>query len=169
MSALPNPVDAPAHILSLLNRLHAKSSAEEAAVSEHLSNTVYVHDLFRDKFNALDQDKAHCLYMLCRAIRARNVVEVGTSFGVSTIYLALAVGSNAASLGQPGKVIATEIESKKATRAREHWHEAGEQVESLIELREGDFFKTLANNLPQIDLLYIDSKFQSKPLFLTES
>jgi predicted O-methyltransferase YrrM len=32
--------------------------------------------------------------MLCRAIGARRIVEAGTSFGVSTLYLAAAVRDN---------------------------------------------------------------------------
>ena len=166
MSALTNPVEAPAHVLSLLDRLHEESMAEEAALTDHLPNSVDLHhDLFRDKSNALNQDKCHFLYTFCRAILAKNVVEVGTSFGVSTIYLALAVGRNLASLGQPGGVIATEIESTKAQRAREHWREAGEEVERQIDLREGDFHETLAVDVPVIDLLYIDGN-SSSPMLL---
>lgn len=139
MSVPPNPVEAPAHVLSLLDRLHAESSAQEAALGKYSSKSTGFDDLMRDKFIALDQDKCHFVYLICRAIRARNVIEVGTSFGVSTMYLALAVGSNAKLLGQAGTVIATEKESTKAKKARQYWHEAGERVESQIELREGDF------------------------------
>lgn len=109
----------------------------------------------RDKFIALDQDKCQFIYQLARAIAARNIVEVGTSFGVSTIYLALAVGQN----GGEGKVIATEKESSKAERAREHWKEAGdESVTRYIDLREGDLLETLKVNVPTLDLVLIDSK-----------
>ena len=113
----------------------------------------------RDKFIALDQDKCHFMYQMCRAIAAKHVVEVGTSFGVSTMYLALAVGSHASLQAEPGLVIATEKEPTKAPKAREFWHEAGPLVESHIELREGDLRKTLASGLPTIDFLLIDSEF----------
>ena len=100
---------------------------------------------------------------------ARNVVEAGTSYGVSTIYLALAVGQNVArgkaSLGvttTAGKVIATEKEHVKAVRAREYWKEAGDEVEARIELRQGGLLETLKveEGMPQeIDLLLLDSKY----------
>jgi predicted O-methyltransferase YrrM len=112
----------------------------------------------RDKFIALDQDKCQFVYQLARAIAARNIVEVGTSFGVSTIYLALAVGQN----GRDGKVIATEKESTKAERAREHWKEAGDElVARYIDLREGDLLETLKVDVPTLDLVLIDSKLST--------
>lgn len=87
---------------------------------------------------------------------ATNVVEAGTSFGVSTIYLALAVGENKARTGRAGKVIATEKGESKAQVARGYWRECG--VEGEIELRVGNLLETLKGDLPQVDLLLLDSK-----------
>ena len=47
----------------------------------------------RDKLVALDPEKCDLCYLLCRSIKARRIVEFGTSFGVSTIYLAAAVAA----------------------------------------------------------------------------
>ncbi|KAF5983670.1 O-methyltransferase [Fusarium coicis] len=108
-----------------------------------------------DKFVALDPDKCAYVYLLLRSMKARFVVEAGTSFGVSTIYLALAVSQNAGS--QPGKVIATENEPTKAVKARKYWSQAGDDIEKFIELREGDLRETLRTNLPeQVDFLLLD-------------
>ncbi|KAI0402821.1 hypothetical protein F4802DRAFT_573906 [Xylaria palmicola] len=120
-------------------------------------------DLMRDKMIALEQDKALFVYHLCRAVSATRVVEAGTSFGLSTIYLALVVGQNAAKLGpeqrRTAKVVATENEPSKIALARQHWKEAGEEVEPWIELREGDLRTTLASDLPrEIDFVLFDSK-----------
>ncbi len=60
---------------------------------------------------------------------ARHVVEAGTSFGVSTIYLATAVRDNGG-----GTVIATEYEQSKAESARRNFAEAG--IEDIVDLRE---------------------------------
>jgi predicted O-methyltransferase YrrM len=90
---------------------------------------------------------------------ATNVVEAGTSFGVSTIYLALAVGQVKTSTSKSGVVIATEKEIDKARIAQGYWEQCGPLVANEIELREGDLLETLKRDLPaSIDLLLLDSK-----------
>jgi predicted O-methyltransferase YrrM len=154
----PNPVVAPPHVLDLLDRLHDESIKQESVLGSYLSTVDGFDDLMRDKFIALDKDKCHFVYQLARIIDARNIVEVGTSFGVSTIYLALALGSNLERSGGKGTVIATEKESTKAEKARQHWTEAGDQlVTRHIDLREGNLLETLKENVPTLDLLLIDS------------
>lgn len=158
-SSPPNPVVAPPHVLTLLNRLHKESSTQEAALGIYLGAPKGFDDLMRDKFIALDQDKCQFVYQLARATGARNIAEVGTSFGVSTIYLALAVGSNIKANGGEGTVIATEKEATKAQKAQQYWKEAGEElVTRHIDLREGDLLETLKNNVPTLDLVLIDSE-----------
>lgn len=155
----------PQHILDLLDRLHAESLAQEKTMDRSVfagtSTDEAKKAAVRDKFIALDQDKCQYLYSLCRAIDARTIVEAGTSFGVSTIYLALAASANAAAAGGKGNkanVIGTEYEPTKAARAREYWAECGDSVTGAIDLREGDLRETLKENLEEVDLLLLDSK-----------
>ena len=167
-------IDAPQNVLDLLNRLHQRSLDEEALLKDpkgqykvmlqglEPSEMNRVRDeAMKDKFIALDADKAAFMYNLVRATGALNVIEAGTSYGVSTIYLALAVGQNAKAAGKrPGeaKVIGTEHWHEKAEKARQYWKEAGDAVEPWIELREGDITKTLQQNMPTIDLVLFDSE-----------
>lgn len=170
---------APAHIQDLLARLHTLSLEQEQQLglgnggpsinnaTDALRTGASESDLsfdkkMRDKFIALTEDKAMFVYNLIRAKGAMTVVEAGTSFGVSTIYLALAVGQNATNSGKAAseaRVIATEFEPTKAARAREHWKIAGDAVEKYIELREGDILQTLQHDVPSIDFVLFDSMF----------
>ncbi|RAL00786.1 O-methyltransferase [Aspergillus ibericus CBS 121593] len=173
MSA-PTPIDAPPHILHLLSELHKLSLEQEAQISKTgkvLSTNVLgdledkgsatnpqeeFNQLMLDKFIALDEDKCQFTYQLINAMGATNIIEAGTSFGVSTIYLALAIAKTKAVTGKSGTVIATEKEKTKADVARKYWVQCGSVVEEQIDLREGDLLETLKGDLPEIDLLFLD-------------
>lgn len=169
-------IEAPSNVQELLSRLHQASLDQEAEM-QTLSDEIQRFraavtanpdakeklkaDLMRTKFIALEADKATFVYQLIRATGAMNVVEAGTSFGVSTIYLALAVGQNATAAGKGSDqagVIATEYEPEKSAQARKYWAEAGEAVEPWIDLREGDLRNTLAKDLPTVDFALFDSE-----------
>lgn len=102
-----------------------------------------------DKMVALEPPKAEFCHMMCRALRATRVVEVGTSFGVSTLYLADAVRANGG-----GVVIGTEYEPAKAAQARANFAAAG--VSDLIDLREGDLRETLKVIEGPVDFVLMD-------------
>ena len=149
---------------ALLDRLHAQSDAQIDDMNGYFARRVKegtfdgassfdddMHRFFSDKFVALDRDKAEFCYQLCRAIRATRVVEAGTSFGVSTLYLAAAVRDNDV---ENGVVIGTEYEAEKAKVARANFKEAG--LSDFIELREGDLRKTLQDVAGPVDFLLLD-------------
>src|SRR5207245_10321806 len=89
-----------------------------------------------DKLVALDRNKAEFCYQLCRANNARRIVEVGTSYGVSTLYLAAAVRDNVDAAGGDGVVIGTEYEPSTASDARGHFETAG--LSRFVDLSDGD-------------------------------
>ncbi|SPJ89160.1 related to O-methyltransferase [Fusarium torulosum] len=143
-------IAASSQTIELLRNLHKQALDEPAYVSTDGPASTAL-----DKFVALDPDKCAFVYLLLRSMKARFVVEAGTSFGVSTIYLALAVAQNAGS--GSGRVIATENEPAKADRARKHWSQTGDDIQKFIELREGDLRATLKTDLPeQVDFLLLD-------------
>ena len=110
--------------------------------------------MLADKLVALDPEKAALCYLLCRSLGARRVVEAGTSFGVSTIYLAAAVRDNVQAGGGAGVVIGTEHEPAKAAAARQNFDEAG--VSQWIDLREGDLRETLTKIEGTVDFMLAD-------------
>lgn len=175
-------LDTPQHILQLLDELHQRSLEQEATISKKkkvFSSEILgeledqqqpggnpqeeFDQLMRDKFIALDQDKCQFTYQLINAMGATNIVEAGTSFGVSTIYLALAIAKTKVATGKSGIVIATEKEKEKAEIARKYWAQCGPVVEQEIDLREGDLLETLKDGLPKVvDLLLLDSKCKTR-------
>ncbi|KAJ5585994.1 hypothetical protein N7450_005781 [Penicillium hetheringtonii] len=178
--AFPSPVRAAPRVLQLLSQLHKTSLEQEAVISANtsISNGKKVFSteilgslegkgqannakddfdrLMLDKFIALDEDKCHFTYQLINSMNATNIVEAGTSFGVSTIYLALAIARTKAATGKSGVVIGTEKEAEKAAIARKYWAQCGPEVEQEIDLREGDLLETLKSDLPTVDLLLLD-------------
>ena len=154
---------------SLLDRLYEQHSAQgslmEAYFAERASDPSMDWNRFddrtktflRDKLVALDRPKAELCYLVCRALRAHRVVEAGTSYGVSTLFLASAVRDNSTSNERGTNtpiVIATEYEPDKAKSARRHFAEAG--LAELIDLREGDLRETLRSVDHPIDFMLID-------------
>ena len=98
----------------------------------------------------VSRETGNLLYMLARSAKARNIVEFGTSFGISTLYLGAALRDNGG-----GRLITTEFEPSKIARARATFIEAG--LSDLIEIRDGDAAETLSRDLPDtIDLVLMD-------------
>ncbi|TIX58682.1 MAG: O-methyltransferase, partial [Mesorhizobium sp.] len=116
------------------------------------SKTEYI-DLYgrlRDLWLAVSPETGTLLYMLARSSGARVIIEFGTSFGISTLYLAAALRDNGG-----GRLITTEFEPSKVVRAKANLTEGG--LIDLVEIREGDALQTLRADLPDaIDLLLLD-------------
>ena len=88
------------------------------------------------------------LFILVAAIKARNILEIGTATGYSAIYLARGCES------VNGRVITLEFDSSRAASARQNFEKAG--LEKRIEVLEGDALKTLSGLEEAFDLIFID-------------
>jgi predicted O-methyltransferase YrrM len=106
-------------------------------------------EFFKDVYMSVSPEGGQLLYLLARATGARSIVEYGTSFGLSTIYLAAAVRDNGG-----GTVVGTELQSAKAFAAQRNFADAG--LADLIDLRVGDARETLQSISQPIDLLLLD-------------
>ena len=129
----------------------ASISREERERLMH-SKTEYLdfYSLLKDLWLPVSRETGVLLYMLARTGNARNIIEFGTSFGISTLHLAAALRDNGG-----GHLISSEFEPSKVAQARKHLDEGG--LADLVEIREGDALQTLATDLPDsIDLLLLD-------------
>lgn len=163
----PSPLDARAR--EIVERLHAQNrhqflrsiwpltremvKAKFGTGNWDSTRTDSGKEMLADKMVALDPEKAALCHLLCRSIRARTVVEIGTSFGVSTIYLAAAVrdvgigtGNDTGNdTGEDGLVIGTEHEPGKVEIAEKNLADAG--VKDHAEILAGDLLETLPPRL----------------------
>ena len=155
-SVVPDP-----RVRAVLNRLHAAAEAEMEAFARQARpeprpepgprpfDAEGAVELFRDKYISLEREQGNLLYLLARSLGARRAAEFGTSFGVSTTYLAAAMRDNGG-----GLVIGSEIEPSKAAVARANLAEAG--LAEFAEVRVGDARETLADPGGPLDLVLID-------------
>jgi predicted O-methyltransferase YrrM len=150
MSTLTQPA-----LSKLIDRLFAEADAAENARwpstrGSDRSDYLKYYALLKDQPLPVSRDTGTLLYMLVRATRARNIVEFGTSFGISTLHLAAALRDNGG-----GRLIGSEFEPSKIKRAQANLAAGG--LSDLVEIREGDALQTLARDLPDaIDFVLLD-------------
>jgi predicted O-methyltransferase YrrM len=106
-------------------------------------------EAMKDFYLPVSRREGEFLYLTARALDARRIVEFGTSFGISTIYLAAAVRD-----GGSGLVVGTELVPEKHARARANVAEAG--LADLVDIRLGDAMETLKTTPETIDLVFMD-------------
>jgi predicted O-methyltransferase YrrM len=102
----------------------------------------------KDAYIPVSPDQGKFLYLTARLIDARTIVEFGTSFGISALYLASAARANG------GRFIGTEREPNKIAAARANLAEAG--LDGVAEVRAGDAMETLADLPAPIDFVLLD-------------
>ncbi len=113
---------------------------------------------FKDAYLPISQQQGKDLKELIIKNKCQNIVEFGTSFGISTIYLA----DGARETG--GQVISTELIESKALKALSNIQEAG--LIEYVEIRIGDAMQTLQKLDKSIDFLFLDGwKNLYLPLF----
>src|SRR5277367_356328 len=159
-----------APIADLLKGLFQKAEAADRPLSEEFSNEgkefsqeqikTFLEDERKDykavyrtyagNYLNISPEFGKFLYMCVRTRKAKRIVEFGTSFGISTIHLALALRD-----GGGGQLIGTELEPSKAAAARESLTAAG--VADLVNIRVGDALETLKDGVGgDVDLVHLD-------------
>jgi len=107
-------------------------------------------NLREEKMLNITRDTGEFLAVLVNALNAKTIVEIGTSNGYSTLWLAAAAHSNG------GKVHTIEISDYKVSMAKKNFDASGfADVISQIKGDAGDYLKTLTAE--SVDLLFLDS------------
>jgi predicted O-methyltransferase YrrM len=107
------------HLRRFAARLYEQSRAHDQGRSDRL-----------ERFRNVEPPTAELLGILIRATRAKRILELGTSNGYSTIWLA------AAAEATRGRVVSVEVDSGRSELARENLRGAG--LLEVVDLRVGD-------------------------------
>ena len=90
------------------------------------------------------------LRLLAEATNAQTVVEIGTSNGISAIWISAALRKTG------GKLITHEIDPQRAALARENFIKAG--VADIVTVVEGNAHETVARLKEPVDMVFIDAE-----------
>jgi predicted O-methyltransferase YrrM len=125
---------------TFLDELYAAGRAHDEALEDRLQ-----------RFRNVEPETAELLGVLVRALQATRVLEIGTSNGYSTIWLADA----AEAVG--GSVVSLEVEQERTEMARSNLSDAG--VLGRVELRVEDAGEALAGYADDAwDLVFLDAE-----------
>jgi predicted O-methyltransferase YrrM len=152
-----------AQVTKLLEELYADAQRNDPSARRSAMDTESEDDSvlgfyrsMRMAYMAIGWEFGRLLYGLARSVQADSIVEFGTTFGISTIFLASAIRDNGG-----GRLITTEFEPSKMARARKNLAAAG--VEEWVEFRTGDARETLLDSPRDIDMIFLDG---AKELYL---
>jgi caffeoyl-CoA O-methyltransferase len=89
------------------------------------------------------------LRLLTEAVGAKTVVEIGTSTGLSALWMCMALQKTG------GKLTTFELDPHRAALAREHFKQAA--VDQLVTIIQGDAHQNVTKLKAPIDVLFIDA------------
>jgi predicted O-methyltransferase YrrM len=122
-----------------LDRLYAEDAAQRAANLPSAQRT-----------RNIDRETGRWLNLLVRATGARELLEIGSSNGVSTIWLAAAARDNG------GRVTGTEILPERAAQANRNLAAAG--LDAVARILAGDARETTKPLSGPFDFVFIDAE-----------
>ena len=130
----------------VLDEYEARSQAE-AERWQQLEWNNFVHE--RDKFLlAVGPATGRLMNLLVREAQSKVILEIGTSYGYSTVWLAEAARAT------QGRVITLELHGNKQQYARERLTQAG--LEKFVDFRLGDAKESLAKLGTSVDFVLLD-------------
>jgi predicted O-methyltransferase YrrM len=129
-------------------------------IIDDLVRTAEEHDATKadrlERWRVLEPDAGRFLWFLTQAVGARSIVEIGTSRGVSTLWLADAARATG------GHVVSIDTDADAQRHARATVAEAG--LDGLVTFRVADGGQALAGLADgALDLLFLDAERTEYP------
>jgi predicted O-methyltransferase YrrM len=131
-------------IRSVLRQMEQSGRLHDEAEPEHSK-----------KFLNLEPETAEALVLLLRIAGVRNLLEIGTSNGYSTIWIAATLGA----VG--GRMVSIERNAQKYRQAQENLARLG--LSQFVDLRLGDATEIVASLAGPFDCVFFDADRISAP------
>src|SRR4051812_42318920 len=128
----------PQDLRSLLDEIHASGRAHDASEAEHASRILN-----------LEPETAHLISLLARSGRRTRLLEVGTSNGYSTLWLAWSMSETG------GRVVSIERSEAKRSLAAENLDRAG--LARFVDLQLGEADEVIDRLDGPFDLVFFDA------------
>lgn len=133
-------------VQAVLDEYHARTE-QENALMKGLSSEAFDNRI--DEFLLpIGPKSGQLLHLLIQQAEFKTVVEVGASYGYSTVWFAEAVSKHG------GKVISLELDAKKQDYAANMLEKAG--LLEFVEFKNGDAVDSLTNISEPIDFVLLD-------------
>lgn len=123
----------------------AKTDAEKRILST-IDEAVKAGELYAN----VPAADGRMLRVLTEAVNAKNVVEIGTSTGISGMWFSMALEKTG------GKLTTFELDPQRAATARAHFKKAG--VDSIATVVEGDAHQNITKLKDPVDVVFIDAE-----------
>ncbi len=102
----------------------------------------------QDKYLNITRDTGELLSILIKASKCSDILEIGTSNGYSTLWLA-------SSISEKGKVVTVDISAKKLAMAKSNLKLAN--LQRKVDFIHADFSEFMRGNQKQYDLVFLDA------------
>lgn len=122
-----------------VNALYQQFQAHDALQSDRLQ-----------RYRNIEPESAQCLAVLIRAQQAKRILEIGTSTGYSTLWLANAAQSTL------GKVTTIEIDAERIAQAQKYAQQM--HLRHLVEFRTEDALAFLQQAKESYDFILLDAE-----------
>ncbi len=148
------PVDR-RHLRRSSDKLEPKSTAKSspatpAQTEKHILSVLEdIHQNQRRGMMNVPPEDGKLLRLLTEVVKAKRVIEIGTSNGYSGIWFSLALRRTG------GTLITYEIDAERAALARKNFKKA--KVDDIVILVEGDAHKEITKLKAPIDILFLDA------------
>jgi predicted O-methyltransferase YrrM len=134
-------------ITSVLDEYHRRMESERPRMRRAAEDGTFAQVI--DEFLLpVGPDSGRLINILARSLKAPTILELGTSYGYSGIWLADAARASG------GRVITMELSEKKSDYAREMSNKAG--LADFVDFRVGDAVKMIGELSQGVDFVLVD-------------